>query len=340
MAVECGADAVGLLRTELLVLDKTVFPDEDEQTRDLTEIFEILGDRPIVVRVLDAGGDKPVATLDVDEKHNGFLGIRGLRFLLAHPTLLHTQLRAICRAAAGHRVSVMAPMVTVASEVTAFRDAVDAAVESLRSDGSDHAAPEAVGVMVEVPAAALAADEICAVADFVSIGSNDLTSYTMAADRTEPGVADLLDPGIYCGATDPGPAVCPGTAATTPVAVCGEMAGMAEYAPGLVARGVWELSMAPARIRRSRRSCERCDGQPMIPAGSPAAGGPKSCERTVCSATSTAPRSTPSEVTVESTTCGLTKDTGASRGHLVQQHRPPASATGPPRRPAPGRAGW
>ena len=248
MAVECGADAVGLLRTELLVLDKTVFPDEDEQTRDLAEIFEILGDRPIVVRVLDAGGDKPVATLDVDEKHNGFLGIRGLRYLLAHPALLHTQLRAICRASARHRVSVMAPMVTVASEVTAFRDAVDAAVESLRSDGIDHAAPEAVGVMVEVPAAALAADEICAVADFVSIGSNDLTSYTMAADRTEPGVADLLDPGSTAVQRILDQLCTQAVAASTPVAVCGEMAGMAEYAPGLVARGVWELSMAPARI--------------------------------------------------------------------------------------------
>lgn len=257
MAVECGADAVGLLRTELLVLDKAVFPDEDEQTRDLTAIFEILGDRPIVVRVLDAGGDKPVATLDVDEKHNGFLGIRGLRYLLAHPALLHTQLRAICRASAGHRVSVMAPMVTIASEVTAFRDAVGAAVLSLESDGIDHAAPESVGVMVEVPAAALAADEICAVADFVSIGSNDLTSYTMAADRTEPGVANLLDPGSTAVQRILDQLCTQAAAAATPVAVCGEMAGMAEFAPGLVARGVWELSMAPARIPQIKAQLRR-----------------------------------------------------------------------------------
>ena len=103
-AVASGADGVGLLRTELLVLDRETYPDEDTQTADLTAIFEVLGDRPIVVRVLDAGGDKPVTALDLDPVHNGFLGIRGLRYLLAHPDLLQTQLRAIFRAAVGHRV--------------------------------------------------------------------------------------------------------------------------------------------------------------------------------------------------------------------------------------------
>jgi phosphocarrier protein FPr len=247
-AVACGADAVGLLRTELLVLDKPVYPDEEQQRADLAEIFDILGDRPVVVRVLDAGGDKPVATLDVDEKHNGFLGIRGLRYLLDHPDLLRTQLRAIMRAATGHRISVMAPMVTVAAEVVAFREAVTQAVHSLATDDLDFAAPESIGVMVEVPAAALAADEICAAADFVSVGSNDLTSYTMAADRTEPGVADLLDPSATAVQRLLDQLCALAGAAGTPVAVCGEMAGMPTQATGLVDRGVWELSMAPARI--------------------------------------------------------------------------------------------
>ena len=231
-AVECGADAVGLLRTELLVLDKPVYPDEEQQRADLAEIFAILGDRPIVVRVLDAGGDKPVATLDVDEKHNGFLGVRGLRYLLAHPDLLRTQLRAILRAGAGHRVSVMAPMVTVAAEVHAFKEAVTQAIHSLATDGVEFAAPEEIGVMVEVPAAALAADEICAVADFVSVGSNDLTSYTMAADRTEPGVADLLDPSATAVQRLLDQLCDQARVAGTPVAVCGEMAGMARSGHG------------------------------------------------------------------------------------------------------------
>ena len=104
--------ASGLLRTELLVLDRDTYPDEDTQAADLAAIFEMLDDRPVVVRVLDAGGDKPVTALDLDPVHNGFLGIRGLRYLLAHPQLLQSQLRAIFRAAVGHRVSVMAPMVS------------------------------------------------------------------------------------------------------------------------------------------------------------------------------------------------------------------------------------
>ncbi|MET3804133.1 phosphocarrier protein FPr [Nakamurella sp. UYEF19] len=247
-AVASGADGVGLLRTELLVLDRETYPDEDTQTTDLSAIFEVLQGRPIVVRVLDAGGDKPVTALDLDPMHNGFLGVRGLRYLLAHPELLHAQLRAIFRASVGHRVSVMAPMVSVAAEVIAFRDAVEKAVASLVEEGAAHQAPDQVGVMIEVPAAALAADEICAACDFVSVGSNDLTSYTMAADRTEAGVADLLDPSStavqrlldqLCGFA---------VAAGTPVAVCGEIAGMTEHALALVARGVHELSVAPARI--------------------------------------------------------------------------------------------
>lgn len=247
-AVESGADGVGLLRTELLVLDRETYPDEDTQIADLGAIFLVLGNRPIVVRVLDAGGDKPVTALDLDPVHHGFLGVRGLRYLLAHPEVLLVQLRAIFRAAVGHHVSVMAPMVSVAAEVVAFRDAVNAALASLAADGLPHRAPDQVGVMIEVPAAALAADEICAACDFVSIGTNDLTSYTMAADRTETGVADLLDPSStavqrlldqLCGYA---------VASGTPVAVCGEIAGMTEHVLPLVARGVHELSVAPARI--------------------------------------------------------------------------------------------
>ncbi len=247
-AVDNGADGVGLLRTELLVLDRASFPGEDAQTADLAEILGILQDRPVVIRVLDVGGDKPIATLDVGKEHHGFLGIRGLRYLLTHPELLRTQLRAICRAAVGHRVSVMAPMVTIRSEAVAFRTAVQDAVDSLVADGVPHAAPDSIGIMVEVPAAALAADQFAGVVDFFSVGSNDLASYTMAAERTEPGVADLLDPAApaiqrlldqLCAAA---------AAAGIPVAVCGEMAGSPDHAVALLRRGVTELSMAPARI--------------------------------------------------------------------------------------------
>lgn len=247
-AVANGADGVGLLRTELLVLDRETYPDEDTQRDDLTEILDVLGDRPVVVRVLDAGGDKPVRTLDVTPEHNGFLGIRGLRYLLAHPELLHTQLRAIARASVGHRVSVMAPMVTTVEEARAFREAVDAAVASLVSDGVEHAAPEAVGIMVEVPAAALTVEEFADVVDFVSVGSNDLAAYLSAADRTEPDLAPLLDPDSSAMKRVLDALTEQAASRGIPVAVCGEMAGDPGLAMSLLARGVWEVSMAPARI--------------------------------------------------------------------------------------------
>lgn len=247
-AVRFGADGIGLLRTELLLLDRDTFPDEDTHTHDLAAIFAVTGDRPVTVRVLDAGGDKQVTALHLDQTYHGFLGLRGLRYLLAHPDILRLQLRAVLRAAVGHRMSVMAPMVSVAAEAQAFRGAVLAAADSLRADGLAFAEPERIGVMVEVPAAALAADEICAVSDFISVGSNDLISYLMAADRTVPEVADLLDPSASAVQRTLSQVFAQARAANTPVAVCGEIAGMAEYAPGLVDQGVTELSMAPARI--------------------------------------------------------------------------------------------
>ena len=247
-AVRYGADGIGLLRTELLLLDRDTFPDEDTHTADLAAIFEVVGDQPVTVRVLDAGGDKQVTALHLDQAYHGFLGLRGLRYLLAHPDILRLQLRAVLRAAVGHRMSVMAPMVSVVGEARAFRQAVVAAADSLRADGLAFAEPERIGVMVEVPAAALAADEICTVSDFISVGSNDLISYLMAADRTVPEVADLLDPSALAVRRTLSQVFAQARAANTPVAVCGEIAGMAEYAPGLVDQGVTELSMAPARI--------------------------------------------------------------------------------------------
>lgn len=247
-AVAHGADAVGLLRTELLALDRDTYPSEDEQTADLAAIFAVLGDRPIVVRALDPGGDKPVRSLDIGPAHHGFLGIRGLRYLLEHPDLLRTQLRAICRAASGHRVSVMAPMVTVPDEARAFRTHVDEAVESLRTDGVEHVAPEAVGVMVEVPAAALSVPDFAGVIDFLSVGSNDLLSYLTAADRTEPGVAHLLAPDSPALARALDLLAEDARTIGVPLAVCGELAADPEQTEPLLARGVHELSMAPARI--------------------------------------------------------------------------------------------
>lgn len=266
-AVAGGADGVGLLRTELLLLDRDRLPDEDTQTADLAAILAVLGDRPVTIRVLDVGGDKQVTALDLDPRTHGALGRRGLRYLLAHPEVLRSQLRAILRAAVGGRVSVMAPMITVAGEVLEFRAALADAAASLAADGIDHRLPERIGAMLEVPAAALAADEICAVADFVSIGSNDLTGYVMAADRVVPEVARFLDPRSVAvqRLLDLGCELA--RRAGTPISVCGEIAGMPDLVPGLIARGAVELSVAPARIPEIKELLRRLP-EPQ-PAGRP-----------------------------------------------------------------------
>jgi phosphocarrier protein FPr len=247
-AVEAGADGAGLLRTELLLLDQPALPDEDTQRAQLSDIFAVLGGRPVTVRVLDAGGDKPVRALRLDPVRNGFLGVRGWRWLAAHPDVLRTQLRAICRAAPGYQIDVMAPMITVAAEAAAFRGAVRAAVDSLAAAGLAHAPPRRIGVMIEIPAAAVAADQIAAEADFLSVGTNDLIAYTMAADRTEPGVAGLADPAATA-VWRLLEQVCAGAARHgRPVAVCGELAGDERFARRLAGLGVTGLSMAASRI--------------------------------------------------------------------------------------------
>jgi multiphosphoryl transfer protein len=241
---------VGLLRTELLYVDRPELPGEEEQVAELAEIFAALGDRPVVVRTLDAGGDKLLPALHLDPWRHGPLGERGLRHGLRHPTVLRTQLRAIARAATDCRgeVSVMAPMVTVAAEARAFRDLVGSVVRELAECDVPHRPPARVGVMIEVPAAALTAEEIGSEVDFVSVGSNDLAQYVMAADRTNDAVGELYQPDhpalwrlyetLVTGARRAG----------CEVAVCGELAASPDAAVRLVDLGVDELSMAPTAI--------------------------------------------------------------------------------------------
>lgn len=249
-AVAAGADGVGLLRTELLYVDRPRLPDEDEQRAELAGLFAAVGERPVTVRTLDAGGDKPVPDLHLDPWRNGPLGERGLRYSLAHPDVLRTQLRAILRAAQGLpvRLGLMAPMVTHVDEVLAFRELVSSTVESLARQGVSYAEPVEVGVMIEVPSAALCASELCEHVDFVSVGSNDLTQYVMAADRTNDAVAGLYRADhsaiwrlleiVVAGARPYG----------CKVAVCGELAADPYAARRLVELGVDELSMAPASV--------------------------------------------------------------------------------------------
>jgi phosphoenolpyruvate-protein kinase (PTS system EI component) len=238
-AVALGADGVGLLRTEFLFLGREEIPSEDEQAETLAEIATALGGRPLIIRTLDVGADKPLPSLPMASERNPFLGRRGLRLSLQQPEVFAAQLRAILRVAAEHPVKVMFPMVANAAELEAALAAVS---EARAATGVE--APLEVGIMVEVPSAALLADQLARHAAFFSIGTNDLTQYTMAAERGNELVAALL--------AGPQPAVLQLVRATVAgaqahgrwVGVCGELAGDPAAALLLVGLGVRELSMA------------------------------------------------------------------------------------------------
>jgi phosphocarrier protein FPr len=242
-AVELGAEGVGLLRTEFLFLDRAELPDEEEQTETLRQIAVALDGRPLVVRTLDAGADKPLRALPMPPEDNPFLGVRGIRLTLARRDVLATQLRAILRVAAAHPVKTMLPMVATLAEIEAAREVLHQA----RAD-TGITAPMELGIMVEVPAAALNAQRLAAHVDFFSLGTNDLTQYTMAAERGDARLAPLL--------AGPQPAVLRLVEATVRgaaahgrwVGVCGELAGDPAAAVLLAGLGVTELSMTTGLI--------------------------------------------------------------------------------------------
>jgi phosphocarrier protein FPr/phosphocarrier protein len=242
-AVLAGAEGCGLLRTEFLFLDRDSPPDEDEQAARYQAIAEALGGRPLVIRTLDVGGDKPAPYLPMGPEENPALGIRGVRVSLRHPDLLAAQIRAILRVRPLGQARIMVPMVASLDELAAVRAVVERARTEL-----GHDAPVQVGVMVETPAAAVTADLLAREADFLSVGSNDLTQYVLAMDRGNPalaGAVDALHPAVLrlIGQTVAGAA-----AHGRPVSVCGALAGDLAAAPILVGLGISTLSTPPAAV--------------------------------------------------------------------------------------------
>ena len=228
-----GADMAGLVRTEFLFLDRDEAPTVDEQVAMYRSIAGAIG-RPIVLRTLDVGGDKPLRYAPGPPEQNPFLGVRGLRHSLAHPRLFRDQLEAIVKVARDTPVSVMFPMVTSVDEVIAARRVLDELGAWSRLQ---------VGIMVEVPAAALKIATFRSHVDFVSIGTNDLAQYTLAAERGNPAVpADALDPAVLRLIDR----VCHD--AGVPVTVCGELAADEAAVPVLTALGVQELSVTPPAV--------------------------------------------------------------------------------------------
>ena len=243
-AADAGADLAGLVRTEFLFVNRKAAPDVEEQEAAYRAIAEALGGRRITLRTLDVGGDKPLPYIATPAEANPFLGMRGLRLTLAQPELLADQLLAVVRVAHDTPVSVMFPMVATLDEL---RTAVTALEEAIAREGRGRPAGLQVGIMVEVPAAALKAAVFAPHVDFFSIGTNDLTQYALAAERGNAALAalaDALDPGVLRLVE----ATCRGAGERALVAVCGEVAADEAAVPLLVALGVRELSVAPPAV--------------------------------------------------------------------------------------------
>lgn len=259
-AVAAGADGVGLLRTELLYLERKDAPTLQEQIAIYSELIKPFGGKKVIIRTLDAGADKPMAFINFDKEPNPVLGIRGYRTSTTHEHLLRTQLEAIAQAAKNSRVEVwvMAPMITLPSEAADF-------VKMAREYGLQKA-----GVMIEVPAAIFLADEITKVCDFVSIGTNDLGQYLHAADRESAPLAAFNDPwqpallrAIHLIAQA-------GKNNNCPVGVCGEAASDAALAPVLIGLGVTSLSCNVATLSDVAQSITAHSADQLLLAGTAA----------------------------------------------------------------------
>jgi phosphoenolpyruvate-protein phosphotransferase len=248
-AAAAGAHGIGLLRTELLFLGRTVPPGLDEQRALYRRIRAAMPHGDLVFRTLDVGGDKPAGYGPAAAEPNPALGVRGVRLGLRQPELLEIQLRALLESAPGRELHVMFPMVATLDEVREVRATLERAIQASRTAGLSVASEVRVGVMIEVPAAALMADVLAPAVDFFSIGTNDLVQYTMAADRTSAELADLATP-FQPAVLRLVASVCQAARAHgRPVAVCGEAAASPLLAPLLVGLGVTQLSVAAGGVR-------------------------------------------------------------------------------------------
>lgn len=251
-AVLAGADGIGLLRTEFLFMKAAAPPDEAQQIAVYQKIFEMHAGQPVIVRTLDLGGDKPPRFMTFPEEANPYLGWRGVRVSLSRPDLFRTQMRAVLRAARGHQVQVMFPMIEGVATLRRINALLDEVREELTRQGFDFPRSLPVGAMIETPSAAILAEMMVDEVDFFSIGTNDLTQYTLAVDRDaetvmeyfkplNPAVLWLVQRVIRVGSTH-----------QRPVSVCGELASIPTAIPILLGMGLERFSVVPPAVAQTK----------------------------------------------------------------------------------------
>ncbi len=256
-ALKNGAEGVGLFRTEFLYLDRQTAPDEMEQHRAYQAVMDAMGGRPVVVRTMDVGGDKELPYLALGKEANPFLGYRAIRISLDQPDIFKTQLRALLRAAAGHDMRIMFPMIATLTELRRAKALLAEARAELEAAGIPLPEKLQVGIMVEIPAVVVMADRFACEVDFFSIGTNDLTQYTFAAERTNDKVAALSDPCHPAILRQIRSVIEAGHARGIWIGLCGELAGDPDAIPLLLGLGLDEFSMAPPMIPQAKAIVRR-----------------------------------------------------------------------------------
>ena len=249
-----GADGIGLYRTELPFIARTILPTEDEQYRIYRKMVEGMGEKNVTIRTLDVGGDKNIQYLKFEQEENPFLGLRSIRMCMEKVDIFKTQLRAIMRAARHGSVSILIPMISSVEEVQRIKSIMRETIRELETSRKRHNPDVPLGIMIEVPSAAHLAGKMAKEVDFFSIGTNDLTQYTLAVDRNNRRVAHLYDPMNPAVLNLINLASRAAREAGKPISVCGEIASEPIWTPLLLGLGITELSMNAASIPLVKRS--------------------------------------------------------------------------------------
>lgn len=265
LVLDNDGEGIGLFRSEFLFMDRETPPTEEEQFQAYLMVVKAMGHRPVVIRTLDAGGDKHIPYLNTGEEMNPFLGWRAIRICLSDTDLFITQLRAILRASAHGNVKIMFPMIATMKEWRRAKALVAQVQEQLDREGIPYGSNLEIGIMVEVPSTAVLAEVFAREVDFFSIGTNDLTQYMLAADRMNARLEDLystFDPAVLRMIHQ---VIKAGNAAGKWVGMCGEAAGDLKMIPLLIAMGLKEFSMAPGSILKARRLIMKLDKAALQP---------------------------------------------------------------------------
>ena len=258
-AVVNGAEGIGLFRTEFLYMDRENAPSEEEQFEAYSAVAKAMGGREVIIRTLDVGGDKHIPYLQIEKEENPFMGLRAIRYCLKDTALFKTQLKALLRAACFGNIKIMLPLVCTVEEVQSAKALLFECMKELDAQGTEYKKDIKLGIMMETPAAVFVADELAAESDFFSIGTNDLTGYTMAADRGNREVSYLYDSNNPAVLKAIKRIITSAKKAGIPVGMCGEAAADRNMIPKLIEWGLDEFSVSSSAILKTRKAICACE---------------------------------------------------------------------------------